>query len=45
MAEYIERAEVERILIEKYNTMCTRQLKEATEAWNRSADNGKKAAD
>ena len=32
MAEYIERAEVGRILMEKYNTMCTRQLEEAIEA-------------
>ena len=26
MAEYIERAEVERVLIEKYSMMCARQL-------------------
>ena len=26
MDEYIERAEVERILMEKYNMMCARQL-------------------
>ena len=26
MAEYIERAEAERILMEKYNMMCSRQL-------------------